>query len=234
MKNKIVTLLCIMTILITTAVVALGGNRQPYDIDTASADGVDVVQHLQKYGTDSTLVDVEDSDVIYPAAGEYNASDRITTVTNNTVVETGAPDVYVRTIFAFEAADLTIAEFHDVMYLMLNQDMSGENRTVCWDYPADTDWISMTCDGQNYYMLVATYCRPLANATTAPSLLKVGFESTAEGEVLESFGATYEMMVKTQAVEASGFTSGETPSEALDAAFGAITSTNHPWMAGSN
>lgn len=230
MKNKIITLLCIMAILITTAVVALGGNRQAYDINTASTDGVGVVQHLQKYGTNNTLVDVDNSDTIYPVAGEQYALDRITTVTNNTVVGAGEnPDVYVRTVFAFEAADLTINEFHDIMYLKLNQDISSENRTVCWDYPADTEWIPMTYNGQNYYMLVATYCKPLINTTTAPSLLKVGFESAATNETLAVFGNTYEMMVKTQAVAVSSCDSSLAPDAAMDSTLGAITSDNHPW-----
>lgn len=143
--------------------------------------------------------------------------------------------VFVRTVFAFEAADLDINKFHEIMYIKLNQDVYTDDRTVCWDYPADTKWIEMTDGGKRYYMLVATYCKPLsANMTTSPSLLKVGFESSATNESLKVFGDTYEMMAKTQAISVSSYAEGTAPNYALNDAFGKITSTNHPWKGISN
>ena len=232
MKNKVITILCIMAIVITTAVVAADEDRVAYKIDSTSSDGVVVDQQIKK--SDGSLVG--NGDVIYPVVGEKNALDRITTVTNNSAtVNDTAPSVFVRTVFAFEAADLDINKFHEIMYIKLNQDVYTDDRTVCWDYPADTKWIEMTDGGKRYYMLVATYCKPLsANMTTSPSLLKVGFESSATNESLKVFGDTYEMMAKTQAISVSSYAEGTAPNYALNDAFGKITSTNHPWKGISN
>ena len=232
MKNKIVTLLCIMTILITTAGIALGSNRQAYDINAENAVEISVDQHIKN--SDGGLVD--NFDVIYPVAGEENALDRITTVSNNSIAADGEnARAYVRTVFAFEAADLSISEFHEVMYIKLNQGAHGDNRTAFWDYSANDEWTPMTLNGKKYYMLVATYNQPLAkDETTAASLLKVGFESGSDNDDIACFGNTYEMMVKTQAIEASGYGDEALPEEALDLAFGEITSDNHPWKGSFN
>ena len=121
------------------------------------------------------------------------------------------------------------------MYIKLNQGVDPVTKeTANWAYPADNDWIPMTYNGQNYYMLVATYNKALGFGSTEASLLQVGFESDAASNILARFGNTYEMMATTQAVSVSASAQGTAAADALNARFGVISSTNHPWLPKDN
>lgn len=223
MKNKIVTLLCIMAILITTVIVAADEERSSMfspKIDGAVVSEGMIDQKVETFMNDS-LVLAGNEDKLYPIIGEilstdttnnavygysyYRASnenmlDRIVTVANTSKKDgnTGS-DLFVRTIFAFESGDMDLAEFHEAMYLKTNSDD--------WTWPDNTDasgWIPITItdeDGTaNYYMVVATYRTPLSvDGITEPSLLQIGLESIVESDVAAQFSDKYKMYVYSQA-----------------------------------
>lgn len=182
--------------------------------------------------------------------------DKIVTVEN-----TGKSDAYVRTIFAFpEAGDFNTtwnsAEqwFHwngmsDTDTTTPNGWMWGKDQS---EWPGNTDnWDvveNVTISGKVYDLYVATNKNVIEpKEKTAPSLLgcyvdvRVDNEVDAMGNVNYTFtdknGKVYnlgdisqiEILVATQAVQADGFDNAWT---ALDAGFGDITATNHPWMKG--
>ena len=125
MKNKIVTLLCIIAILITTAIVSFA-DRQAYSIGKSQERAVsEISQNIWTYDENGNYVEAGPGDLIYPVVNNYGAVDRIVTVTNQSGV-----DVYVRTVFAFEAGDLEIGEFHDLMYILLNHMYKGSYHHV--------------------------------------------------------------------------------------------------------
>lgn len=98
---------------------------------------------------------------------------------------------------------------------------------------ASYDWEEVgyvTIDGVRYWVEVATYKNILAAGNQShPSLLQVVLTHNATNEDMELLGDTYEILVASQAVQADGFADAET---ALNAGFGDITTTNHPWADG--
>lgn len=146
------------------------------------------------------------------------------------VKNTGSYDAYVRTVFAFEAGNLTVEEFDKMMHFNTN----GSN----WDTAFSSDeLIPATIDGVNYYIAVATYKRNggvvTPGETTRPSLLQFYLDPEATNETVESFGDTYDVLVISQAAQVEGFEDvdgdGMTADDALDRAFGAINENQNPW-----
>jgi len=181
----------------------------------------------------------------YYRAPNANMLDRIVTVTNNSKkVSDQGSDLLVRTIFAFESGGMKLGDFHDVMYLKTNSDD--------WTWPNNTDasgWIPITITDEDgtaeYYMTVATYRTPLSvDGITKPSLLQIGLESTVKSEAAAKFSDKYKMYVHSQATPISDWSGIEydvngmptlvSVKGVLNAAFGTIDSTNHPWMAGND
>ena len=130
----------------------------------------------------------------------------------------GDYDAYVRTMFAFEAGNYTtLEEFREMVHLNLNE----------------TDWTwewtetPVTIGESTYFVATATYNKVLApGALTEISLSQIALDKTATNEDVEAFGETYQILVKSQGIQADGF---DTPDAALNEGFGVIDETNVPW-----
>ena len=142
------------------------------------------------------------------------------------VENTGKTDAYFRTIIAFECPEGMTYGVQP--YTQGNELMNNVNG-------ASYDWEEVgyvTIDGVRYWVEVATYKNILAAGNQShPSLLQVVLTHNATNEDMELLGDTYEILVASQAVQADGFADAET---ALNAGFGDITTTNHPWVDGVN
>ena len=130
----------------------------------------------------------------------------------------GTYDAYVRTIFAFEAGKYTtLDEFKSMMHLNLNE------TDFTWT------WIEtpVTIGGGTYFLATATYNDALEpGALTEISLSQIALDKTATNADVEAFGETYQILVKTQAIQADGF---ENAATALDEGFGMILADDHPF-----
>lgn len=158
-----------------------------------------------------------------------NAQDKFVTVEN-----TGKTDAYVRTLIAFEIGSLTAEEFDKVIGTSSFMTAQG-----VWEV---NDIGVVEIDGNNYYVSEYIYegAKDMggvhengvlpAGDTTYPSLAQVYMKATATNEDVEKIdgnkNGTYDILVLSQAVQTAGFADAET---ALNAGFGDITTTNHPW-----
>ena len=211
------------------------------DVNVMTLGNVDIEQIEQERDATGALTDFTQAKPLYPAYYEddsipwddsanwvipdeqawkvveenENVIDKFVTVKN-----TGKSDAYVRTVFAFEAGTLKNTEFIHIV----------TNATNVPDEIDSWDWLdeTVTIDGINYELAVATYKKALApGETSIPSLKQVYLDKKATNEYCASFGDTYDILVVSQAVQTAGFSDAET---ALNEAFGEITATNHPWV----
>lgn len=138
------------------------------------------------------------------------------------VENTGKSDAYVRTVIAFECPEgITIGEPSRGAEIMINTNIG----TYDWE---DVGYI--TVDGVRYAVMTATYKKILEPGNQShPSLLQVVMTHNATNEDMELLGASYEILVKTQAVQAEGFADAAT---ALDAAFGESSEKAAEWFDG--
>ena len=189
-------------------------------------------------GFDSTIVrmtQVDSYGSMQVFAGK-NAQDKFVTVEN-----TGKSDAYVRTLVAIECGTG-------------NSALIGiGNRGVAADQAASSTmpWIKyeigkIVVDNNTYTLFEYVYRGASdvnrhvngilpAGDTTYPSLCQVYLKHNATNEdmvALDGNGnGTLDILVVSQAVQVDGFADAET---ALNAAFGDITTTNHPWADGVN
>ena len=176
-----------------------------------------------------TQVDSYGGMQVFKAAS--NAQDKFVTVEN-----TGKSDAYVRTLVAIECGTG-------------NPELIGTgNRCVSYDQ-ADTStmpWIKyeigkIVVDNNTYLLLEYVYRGASdvnrhvkgilpAGDTTYPSLCQVYISAAATNEDMVKLdgngNGTLDILVFSQAVQAAGFDNAET---ALNAGFGDITTTSHPW-----
>ena len=137
----------------------------------------------------------------------------------------GNYDSYVRTVFAFEAGNYeTLDAFLAQMHLNLNEtDWS-------WEWIEEPVAIPNEKGGETstkYFIAVATYNEKLApGAITEISLSQIALDKSATNADVEAFGDTYQILVKTQAIQADGF---ESAAIALDEGFEPIDETSVPW-----
>lgn len=147
------------------------------------------------------------------------------------VKNTGKSDAYVRTLFAFEAGELTAKE--------MDNDLIHWNRNVkgMWDWTPFSEDMAVTIDGCKYYLRVATYIRPNDTTgeagvvspgdTTRPSLLQVFLDKKAVNEDMIRMdgngNGTYDILVLSQAVQTMGFANAN---DALNEAFGEINANS--------
>lgn len=157
-----------------------------------------------------------------PLAGLNNVQDKFVLVEN-----TGKTDAYVRTLIALE-------------YGSNVKNIIGLTTGDFWTWNGIG---IINVDGNNYYMYEAIYkgadgrheggVLP-AGEYTYNSLGQVYLANEATNEDCEALdgndNGTYDILVFSQAVQAQGFDDATT---ALDAAFGDITTTNHPWAEGN-
>ena len=130
----------------------------------------------------------------------------------------GSYDAYVRTVFAFEAGKYTtLDEFRSMVHMNLNED----DFTWAW---VETP---VTIGESTYFVATATYNKVLApGALTEISLSQIALDKTATNADVEAFGDTYQILVKTQAIQADGF---DDPTFALDEGFGLVAADSLPW-----
>ena len=235
-----------LLVLVMTAALAVGGTLA-YLMDTDEDVNVMTVGKVKIEQLEYERTDVEDKDAdaklqefhdnkpLYPAVtnGDWNTDDAWVdfnqigkndqggiwdseTINNEQdkmvfVKNKGDWDAYVRTVFAFEAGNYaTLDEYLGSMHLNLN----------------DTDWTwewndtAVQIGEAKYFIAIATYNKALKpGELTEVSLLQVALDSTANNEDVEGFGETYQILVKSQAVQADGF---DSPKQALKEAFGDV------------
>lgn len=142
------------------------------------------------------------------------------------VKNTGDYDAYVRSVFAFEAgSDWSFEDFQKKIHLNQNTDEDA----ISWE------WVEtpVKIGEGTYFVAVATYKEALKPGEfTEISLSQIALDSSATNEDVEALGDTYHVLVKSQAIQADGFTGAE---EALNEGFGKITAdenipfdTDHP------
>ena len=136
----------------------------------------------------------------------------------------GTYDAYVRTVFAFEAGNFeTASEYKQMVHLNLNE------TEWTWEWLEEPVEIP-NADGTattKYFIAIATYNEALApKALTEISLSQIALDKSATNADVEAFGETYQILVKTQAIQADGFTD---PATALDTGFEPIDETSIPW-----
>lgn len=130
------------------------------------------------------------------------------------VKNTGDYDAYVRSVFAFEAgSDWSFEDFQKKIHLNQNTDEDA----ISWE------WVEtpVKIGEGTYFVAVATYKEALKPGEfTEISLSQIALDSSATNEDVEALGDTYHVLVKSQAIQADGFTGAE---EALNEGFGKIT-----------
>ena len=130
----------------------------------------------------------------------------------------GDYDAYVRSVFAFEAGKYeTLDEYLSKVHLNLN--------TTDWTW----EWVEtpVTIGESKYFVATATYNKVLKpGELTEISLGQIALDPSATNEDVESFGDTYQVLVKSQAIQTEGF---DSPTHALNGGFGAVAATNIPW-----
>ena len=133
----------------------------------------------------------------------------------------GDYDAYVRSVIAFEANGYTPEEFKKLFHLNINEtDWS-------WEWVPTTVAIPGADGNTNYVVAVATYNKVLEpGKLTEISLSQIALDSIADNADIEGFGDTYQVLVKSQAIQADGFAD---PGTALNEGFGEITADNIPW-----
>ncbi len=161
-----------------------------------------------------------------------NAQDKFVTVEN-----TGKTDAYVRTLVAIEVGST-------------DGSLIGTSKRAAETHDGTMPWLSksfddpITIDGNNYMLVEYLYQGAKlgdgtwrhengilpAGDTTYPNLSQVYIQAIATNEDMVAIdgngNGTLDILVLSQAVQAQGF---ENATTALDAAFGDITTTNHPW-----
>jgi predicted ribosomally synthesized peptide with SipW-like signal peptide len=134
----------------------------------------------------------------------------------------GDYDAFVRSVFAFEAGKYaTLAEFQQMVHLNLNKT----------DYTWEWFENPVTIGESTYFVATATYNKVLTpGALTEISLSQIALDKTATNEDVEAFGDTYQILVKSQAIQADGF---DNAAMALDEGFGKISTdpenVSIPW-----
>lgn len=186
---------------------------------------------------DSTIVRMTQVDSyggmqVFKAAS--NAQDKFVTVEN-----TGDTDAYIRTLVAIEIGS-TDGSLIGTSYHSTWTDTDFDPSTTDVSDP-----LYIQIDGKNYMLQEYIYAGGQlsdgswrhgngilpAGDTSYPNLSQVYIKSEATNEDMKALdgngNGTLDILVLSQAVQAKGFADAKT---ALDTAFGAITTTNHPWL----
>lgn len=237
MKKKIVAF---MLVIAMVAIAAISGTLA-YFTDTDSAinvmtvGNVDIEQIEQERGQNGELREFTQDKMLLPMGGapawaaeevtvngdsfkvfdSENVVDKIVTVENN-----GNTDAYVRTIVALEAGD-SAGEADDLWqnYIAITDNADGE-KVICED-----NKLYVEISGTYYIIVVYTYTDALeAGAKSVASLTGVALYAETTQDVVANLGETYEVLVLSQAVQASDM--GDDAGAALDNAFGDVDAEN--------
>ncbi len=258
MKKNIIAIAVVVCLSIT----AFAGASLAYFTDSSDAKvnaftvGHVDIELLEQQRGENGLEDFENNKPLYPLVGkiqteevdEYgmttnpNYVDKIVNVTN-----TGKSDAYVRVIVAFPA-DFDAEKASDMMLHWNSSRLeAGEtDPSKCWTRAGGTEQV--TIGGVLYNLYVMTYNGVLTpgEQTKYPAIVgvyldpKVDSKANADGsityfmgnqEATVAEGGTVDIHVIAQGIQVEGF---ENAAEALEAGFGAITSTNNPWATATN
>ena len=163
----------------------------------------------EQIGKDGYTSEIWDPDKI------NNEIDKMVFVKNK-----GDYDAYVRSVIAFEAVPgWTFQDFQDKIHLNVN---TNED-VISWE------WVEtpVTIGEGTYFVAVATYKEALKpGELTEISLSQIALDSSATNEDMEALGDTYNVLVKTQAIQADGFPDAKT---ALNEGFSSIAESNVPF-----
>ena len=137
----------------------------------------------------------------------------------------GTYDAYVRTVFAFEAGQYeNLGEFLKAVHMNRNEtDWSWDWNTTPVAIPNKDGTVTT-----NYFIATATYNKAVQpGELTEISLAQLALDPAATNEDLKAFGDTYQVLVKSQAIQADGFenellSKQELIKSALDEGFGAV------------
>lgn len=231
------------------AILSIGGTiayltSEDSDVNVMTMGNVKIEQIEQEWNEAGELVDFTQAKPLYPYVGELgwtnkdyeNGAYRKFTMENVvdkyvSVKNTGKSDAYVRTIIALEMGDFTYQEFKQIG-ISTNAEFGAEFKFPgAWEW---TDDFETTIDGKRYNIMVAVHKDPLAaGETTIPSLLQVYLSKDANNDDCEKLdgngNGTYDILVFSQGVQTNGFDNAK---QALNTAFGEITTANHPWKNG--
>ena len=237
MKKKIVA----FTLVAVMLAIAIVGGSLAYFTDTDSAKNVmtigsvEIEQIEQERGEDGELQEFTQDKMLLPMGGDPAWAEELVTVNNDsfkvfdsenvidkfvTVNNTGKSAAYVRTIVALEAGK-SAEEANDLWYnyIALTDNSDGETITS-----EDND-LYVEINGTYYIIVVYTYEEALeSGAQSGASLTGVALYKNATQEVVANLGETYEVLVLSQAVQASDM--GDDAGAALDTAFGDVNAAN--------
>ena len=135
----------------------------------------------------------------------------------------GTYDAFVRTVFAFEAGNYTtLAQFKSMVHMNLNESH------YAWEWVETPVEIPNAEGGTTkYFVATATYNKILApGALTEISLSQIALDKTATNADVEAFGETYQILAKSQGIQADGFNNAIM---ALNDGFDVIDARNIPW-----
>lgn len=191
------------------------------DINIMTLGNVDIVQ--QENSEDGFLQGQPLYPAYYTGEPDLNATGAVEKRVN--VKNTGSTDAYIRTVFAFEAGELTKEEFDQFIHLMWNVDETA----LTWE----TD--KVTIKDEQYFLAWYTYPAAVeANTETEATLLGVVMDKDADSDVMTKLGdSDYNILVVSQAVQTTNFDAlyaEEGAAGVLDEAFGALSENSHPWM----
>lgn len=219
------SLALIATLAISGTIAYLTDEEEQVNVMTLGR--VEIEQIEQERDADGKLVDFNQAKPALPAVGpvewadervdvngtEYkvftdalkNVVDKIVTVEN-----TGKSDAFVRTIIAIEAPNYDPDDLIHINHNDVGVTMSAP--------------VMVEIDDIKYVCFVFTYTDALnPGEVSAPSLMQLFLDSKTTNEDCEAFGGTWEVLVKSQAVQAAGFANAET---ALNTAFGEANTGN--------
>lgn len=232
-KKKIISL-CLVVCLLATAI----GGTLAYFTDTEAdknvmtMGNVDIEQIEQERSPDGGLQPYTQNQTLLPMGGydweavtvngdsflvlaSENALDKIVTVKNK-----GNSGAYVRTIVALEAGK-SEDEAKSMWYKNLAVSDNADGTQVIRD---DKDLYVQIGDTW-FAIVVYTYCDAIAAGTeSVPSLTGVGLYPETTKEAVANLEGDYEVLVVSQAVQASDM--GDDAGAALDLAFGDVDATN--------
>ncbi len=144
-------------------------------------------------------------------ADNGDVHDKFVTVTN-----IGSNEAYVRVIVAYEGDAVNGKDIH-----IVHNDETSSDPKVASKFAESEVLENVTIDGKRYDLIVYTYAEPVQpGETTIPSLKQIYMDKTTTQEEAAKYGATYDILVLSQAVQtAAGF---EGAKDALDSAFGEV------------
>ena len=214
MRKRILCAVCVCLLVSMALIVTIAyGNTA----EQANAAKVHIVQNITQ--TDNVLNPSVSKSADDNWIGLENLNNLNVAVTSAT---DSADAVYVRTTFAFEAGNLNLDSFHDLMCIRVD--------SMNWSWPANDQWTEIDIEGEKYFMVTAVYRGDLgAGATTPPSLMGVGMDWSADGNALKQagFGKEFKIYSYSQAVQVTEM--GSDPAAALNSVYEEVTAEQHPW-----